>query len=194
MARPRCKLSERVVNSLYTKPHEGGSKERSSMSFDYSGAEAWKVQDSMLPVGDHVVTISDPMTGQSSGGYPQIELRVENELGSLRDWLVITPAAIGKVVQVFDAAGIERPQDGEFDPQTGALEQSYVDRLHNRKVGVIVREEPDNRDPSKMRRRIMGYTDVHQITSDIPADTTGLPDVSAPSASRPADEDERVPF
>jgi len=161
-------------------------------SFDYGGAEAWKVQDQLLPIGDHVVTIINPMSGDSSGGFPQVELRVENELGSLRDWLVITPNTIGKVVMVFDAAGVDRPQDGEFDPETGKLTDACVDRLHNRKVGVIVREEPDNRDPTKMRRRIMGYTDVAQITSDIPADTAGLP--TAPSSSRPADEDERVPF
>jgi len=164
------------------------------MSFDYQSTEAWKVQDSMLPVGDHVVTIVDPRSGDSSGGFPQVELRVENELGSLRDWLVITPNTIGKVVMVFDAAGVARPQDGEYDPETGKLTDACVDRLHNRKVGVIVREEPDNRDPTKMRRRIMGYTDASQITSDIPADTGGLPTASAASSSRPADEDERVPF
>jgi len=164
------------------------------MSFDYSGTEAWKVQDSLLPIGDHVVTIVNPMAGQSSGGYPQVELRVESEIGSLRDWIVITPSTIGKIVQVFDAAGVDRPQDGEYDTETGALTDACVDRLHNRKVGVVVRDEPDNRDPTKMRRRVQGYVDAHQITSDIPANTAGLPQPSAPSASRPADEDDKVPF
>jgi hypothetical protein len=148
----------------------------------------------MLPVGSHVVTITDPVMGQASTGNPQIELRVEGDLGSMRDWLVITPNTIGKVVSVFDAAGIERPQDGEFDPDTGVLTDACVDRLHNRKVGVVVREEPDNREPGKMRRRIAGYVDAHQLMSDIPADTSGLPPVSAPSTSRPSDEDKRVPF
>jgi hypothetical protein len=165
------------------------------MSFDYGSAEAWKVStDTMLPVGNHVVTIMDPIMGEAGTGNPQIELRVENEQGKMRDWLVITPNTIGKVVSVFDAAGVERPQPGEFNPDSGVLTDRCVDRLHNRKVGVVVREEVDNRDTSKMRRRIMGYLDAHQMNADMPADTSGLPTESAPSVSRPAGEDQRIPF
>lgn len=161
-------------------------------TFDFQAAEAWKVSDAMLPPGDHLVTIVNPIVSESSGGYPQIELRVENAQGSLRDWIVILPSTIGKVVSVFDAAGVARPQEGEFDPETGRLTDATVDRLHNRRVGVVVRQEPDNRDPTKLRTRIQGYVDVSQIGSDIPADTSGLP--VAPSSSRPPNEDDRVPF
>jgi hypothetical protein len=165
------------------------------MSFDFQNADAWSVStDTMLPVGNHLVTIQNPVMSETSTGKPQLELKVENELGAIRDWLVITPNSIGKIVMLYDAAGVERPQEGEFNPENGWLTDAAVDRLHGRKVGVVIREEVDNRDPSKMRRRVMGYTDAHQMASDIPADTTGLPAVPAASASRPADEDDKVPF
>jgi hypothetical protein len=161
------------------------------MSFDFGSAEAWEYQDrpALLPVGSHVCTIISAVASHTSGKMgrepkPQIELTVQGELGERRDWIVITPNTVGKVVQVYDACGAERPREGEYNPVTGELVQECVDRLQGRRVGVIVRLEDSLRNPGTQEPRIGGYVEPQQITDDMPADTTGLGQT----------DDEKVPF
>jgi hypothetical protein len=142
--------------------------------FDYGSTEAWETStDVMLTVGNHVVTIVDPVPGESSAHNPEIQLKVENDKGSMRDWIQITDKTVGKVVQLFDAAKEPPPGEGEFNPDTGALTQACLDRLNGKKVGVVIREEA-NQDPSKPpRSRIKGYVEASRVNekqSDVPSD------------------------
>ncbi|CAB4197815.1 hypothetical protein UFOVP1313_33 [uncultured Caudovirales phage] len=134
--------------------------------------EAWDVSsaggsaDSFLGAGDHVVTVQEvDGTTTSSGGYPQIELRLGNESGSIRDWLVITPSTYGKIAQVIQALGVELPDaETEISQDDHRVAQGYLDGWIGKSVGVIARDEPAYNDPSKMRTRIKGYVSVDKIT------------------------------
>jgi hypothetical protein len=164
------------------------------MSFDYSTAEAWEASSGILGPGDYVGKIDKfPQDGTTSNGNPQIELTLVVDMqGSIRDWIVITPNTQGKVVQLFESAGIARPQAGEFDPQTGRLTQECLDRLGGATVGFIVRNEPDYKDATKMRSRVQGYVKPERITQDAPTDTRGLP--AAPQVGDPAPGEPSIPF
>jgi hypothetical protein len=163
------------------------------MSFDFANAESWQAStDQYLPVGAHVCTIIEQAMSETKTGKPQIELTVEsiNSQGTRRDWIVITDKTVGKVVQLFDACGAERPKDGEFNPSTGALTDECVQRLHGRKIGVVVRLEDSLKDPMKQEPRIAGYVEPQRISSDVPADTRDMAGQAASSNSREDD----VPF
>jgi hypothetical protein len=71
----------------------------------FASASAWDVRTGqMLPAGRHVCEVYEiEGGGNSSGGYPQIELKVGNADGEMRDWIVVLPSTIGKVVQLTDA-------------------------------------------------------------------------------------------
>ena len=163
-----------------------------SLTNPFAQADAWDVStDTMLPVGNHVVTIieADDQTAKSSGN-PQLHLKMQNENGSIQDWVAYHGDFLGKIVSVFDAAGIERPGDGEFDPDDNyRLTASCIRRVRDKKVGIVIREEEDNREPGKMRKRVQGYVTPDKITGDIPADTSGL---ATATASSVADDD--IPF
>lgn len=160
----------------------------------FESAERWDVStDTLLPVGNHVVTIIQAENGTTrTSGNPQIELKLENAQGSMRDWMVYNEKLLGKVSSLYEAAGVQLPQTGEFNPEDHCrLTQKCVDRLTSKKVGIVIREEPQRDDPTKMRRVIKGYVTPDRITSDMPADTRGLPQAGQ-AASPVADDD--LPF
>jgi hypothetical protein len=153
------------------------------MSNPFKDAEAWDVNDStILGEGDYVLNVdSIDGTGNSSGGYPQIEIQMSNSAGSLRDWIVVTQSSIGRVVAFTDAVGLPRPTDEQIQ-DTGdgfRLAKAYLDQALSKKVGVVARDEPDYKDPSKRRTRIAGYRKPGGITpgapnnSDFPAAASG---------------------
>lgn len=147
------------------------------MSNPFENAEeAWDVSTgTMLPAGNHVCEVlSADATGESSNGYPQVELEVGNADGSIRDWLVITPKTVGKIVQVIQALGLEPPSDGQVDPSDHRLAQAYVATWVGRRVGVVIRSEPGYKDPTRTRERVQGYVKPEEIkTSDITPPKTG---------------------
>jgi hypothetical protein len=159
----------------------------------FATEKAWAVGEGILPAGDHVVEVLEASgTGTSSGGYPQIEVKVGNADGEIRDWIVVIPSTIGKVVQLTDAVGLPRPEDAqvEADGPGFRLDPKYLDQLIGKKVGVLVRQEPDRNDPTKMRDRVKGYVPASDIgPSDVPADTAGLG-----NGGSPATDDEDIPF
>lgn len=161
------------------------------MGFDYGEAEAWQVS-TVLPIGNHVITIDDALSDFNRNNNPEIQLWISNNAGNMRDWVAITEKSIGKVAALFDAAGVQRPQPGEFDPQTGKLTQQCVDRLKGKKAGVVVREEPDFKDPSIMRNRPAGYVPVSQI-GGMPGggSASSAPSTSPAAARKTADA---IPF
>jgi hypothetical protein len=156
------------------------------MSFSFDPKQAWAVNtSSLLPRGNYVCEILEINAKKlSSGGYPMIELKVGNDQGEIRDWLVISSAAtFGKFTQLVLSCGV--PEDGypkpgeDFDTTDGRVEQRYAAKLQGCKVGVVVREEEDSRNPGRMRSAVAGYCLPTEITSDMPADTRGLPNGGA---------------
>ena len=169
------------------------------MSFSFDPNETWDVSTSqLLPKGNHVCEIRAVEAGPntSTGGHPMVMVRVGNDAGEIRDWLVISsPATFGKFTALVLAAGVpeaEWPKPGEdFNAESGRVGQAYADKLVGRKVGVVVREDYDNSDPPKLRPEVAGYVLPAKITDDMPADSTGLPNV--PSSQSQPNRD-RVPF
>jgi len=164
------------------------------MSNPFRTTDAWEVQtERLLGEGNHVVNITVAEDGTSSGRHPQIELQLANGDGEIRDWLVITPASVGKVVALAQAAGIDLPTDDDIaDSDTLRLKQEYIDRLHGKVVGAVVRNEPSFKDPSRMIPRVQGYVAPEKIKpSDVTPAGAADPFKSQPSA--PAAED-KIPF
>jgi hypothetical protein len=158
-------------------------------TYDFSNEERWDPTSALLiDVGNWVATIKEADTGKSSGGYPQIELRVVKGDSSLRAWVVITPASLGKVVQLTDAAGLPNP--GSVDVESDEF-KAYVKQLEGKQVGIIVRDVPRNDDPSRLKRSIEAFctpAEVPQADADVPADTSGL------VGSGTAKQDDDIPF
>jgi hypothetical protein len=109
---------------------------------------------------------------------------------------------VGKVLQLTNAVGLPIPQPGQdFDDEgTGyRFRPTYVGLLVGKKVGVLVREEPDFKDSSKTRDRVKGYCDISEVVeSDVtpsggfdPHATTTVGGSEFQSAL-PADDD--IPF
>jgi hypothetical protein len=120
--------------------------------------EAWS-GSGPPPPGTHVARIDSAAEGESSGGYPQIELDLRVTAGdangaTIRDWLVAIPSTYGKVKQLLEAAGVEIPQ-GAF-----ALDVSV---LEGRPVQIVVRE---NEYLGEKRMRVMAYEPVNGAVSN----------------------------
>jgi hypothetical protein len=169
----------------------------------FATEEAWEVSGGFLPAGDHICTVrSVDGSGTSSGGHPQIEVEVGNDLGTIRDWIVVIPSTVGKVTQLTDAVGLDRPTDEQVKPDGSGfrLDPKYLARMINRRVGVLVRPEPDQRNPGQTRDRVRGYVDASKIsTSDVPIPAGSGFDPKAPTQvgqsvfpSAVADDD--IPF
>lgn len=155
------------------------------MRFDFENAQSWDVStDTLLPVGNHVCTIESAESGDSKGGYPQIELEVSGEKGTRKDWLVYKEEnGVRKVATLFRAAQVAISNDDQ-DESTGKLKDEAVARLVGKKVGVIVREEESYKEPGKMVPRIKGYVD--------PAVIAATPEPAGVTAGTVRDED--IPF
>jgi hypothetical protein len=159
----------------------------------FATEKAWNVSEGggILPAGEHVVEIyeADGAGPKSSGGYPQIVVQAGNADGTTRDWIVVIPSTIGKVVQLTDAAGLERPSDAqvEADGPGYRLDPAYLEKLVGKQVGVVIRDEPDRQDPTRTRQRVAGWVPASAVKqSDIPSD--GFEPVS------PAVADDDIPF
>lgn len=134
---------------------------------DMDQVEAWS-SGVMLPVGWHLVTVDEAEEGTSSGQHPQLELAFTGNEGSIRDWLVDTEAARGKIKSMLEAAGIEiGGGDWELDPSS----------LVGRKLEIYVGEEPDRDDPAKMRRRVKAYRPPQGGNGSSGGAVSGQPDL-----------------
>src|SRR4051794_9255453 len=82
---------------------------------------AWEVNTgTFLTAGDWATEIYEAEQDESSNGNPQIALNVGCADGAIKDWIVITPATYGKVVQLIQAVGIEPPSDDEVEIHEGS--------------------------------------------------------------------------
>jgi hypothetical protein len=169
------------------------------MGNPFVSEQAWEVNEgSILGHGDYVCTIEIDEKGDanSSGGHPQVVLQLQDDGGAgfITDWIVVIPSTIGKWVQLTDAAGIDRPADDEVKPEgTGyRFAASYLKKLDGKKVGVIVRSEPNRQDPTKPPKdRVKGYVPADQIVPTGQSDVTTTADNNAFSG---AAADDKIPF
>lgn len=150
---------------------------------DLTEVEAWSGAG-ILPPGTHVCRIEDAEEGESSGGHPQIQLDLraitgEHEGGTIRDWIVVIPATLGKVRAVLEAADVEIPE-GAFELDASV----FVGRL----VRIVVREEPSPDGTRRARVKAYERPDGAELRSDVPADMSGLP------GNGQAKGDDRIPF
>lgn len=139
---------------------------------DLDKTEAWGT-GTILPPGRHIASIIEADdTKRSSGGHPQIELKLGNDQGTIMDWIVVIDSTMGKVRQMLEAFG--------FDVE-GMQETPDVSRLVGRKALVHVAEQPSRKDPSKTISVVAGYEPTSsQSATTLPADTTGLNGDSKP--------------
>lgn len=159
-------------------------------SFDFSNEEAWAAGTYLQP-GNHLCTIvAADGEGHSKNNNPQIELRVENAQGdSSRDWIAVTPATLGKVVQLAEAAGVPNPGAVDIPSEEWT---DWVNGLVDKKVGVIVRNEEKWDDPSKTIAKVQGYVHPDELRgteADVAGDTSGL---RQPAGASAVDDD--IPF
>lgn len=159
----------------------------------FASAEAWETSTGeYLGVGNHRVTIEEAEDASSAQGKPQIALLFRNSGGIKKDWCNYNSGFLARVVALFDAAGVERPQVGEFDPQDNCrLSEACRKRLVGKEVGIVVRLEEDYKDATKQVPRVKGYVPASKI--DGSGDTRGLPEPAA-QASAASSRDDSIPF
>lgn len=142
------------------------------MSFNpFESTEAWETSlDNLLPVGNHAVKIVEAEGGTTSNQNPQITLKFENDSGSIRAWEAYHSDFLSKIVALYQAAEVQLPQPGEFDPGDNCrLSDDCIDRLRNRWVGIVVREEDDRLNPGQKRSRVKGYVPVAKLGGTVKA-------------------------
>jgi hypothetical protein len=140
----------------------------------FAQAETWSVGGDFLPRGDHAVEVTSAELGRSTNNYPQVLIQVGNEQGSIKDWIVVIPSTLGKVVQLTEALGIGRPQPGQFKQVNGEIlfEDAYVQSWVGKKVGVRVGAR--NNDQSK--DEVKGYFPVDRVKATPASDATSEAD------------------
>lgn len=139
----------------------------------FAEAEAWTVS-TLLPVGNHVVEIREANDASTNGGDPQVHTRLVNADGDIQDWVYYRGDMLGKVVALFDAAGIPRPGPGEFDPNDKCrLTDACRNRLLGKRVGIVVREEDKyGGAPGEKVRRVQGYLKADGVAGAAPPPAT----------------------
>jgi hypothetical protein len=150
------------------------------MTNPFAEAEAWSVGGSILkarkePYLCKVLEVDG--TATSSGGYPEIDVKVGNEEGEITDWIVVLPQTIGRVAQLTDALGVPRPTDDQVaaDGDGFRLHPQYLAALVGKEIGVFVHEERDRNDPTRMKDRVKGYCKADDARGAQPAADWGQP-------------------
>jgi hypothetical protein len=166
-----------------------------SDSFDFAAATAKEADayhpptHDVLPAGNYIVKLAEIENTTSSGGYPMLRIKVENDQGVQWDNLVISPHefSVAKLLGLIDAAGLERPDatKGEIDATSGKLDDGFVYRLEGKTVGVIVRDEEDNREEyaGQVRPRVKGYVSQSVLSDANTGPLGGTTTTSTPSPS-----------
>lgn len=167
-------------------------------SFDFNPEEKWNVStESLLPAGNYVCEILEIESGptvKSSGKYPEVRVKLGNDQGVSRDWITISsPQTFGKFTALVLAVGFDEadwPQpDEDFSTEDGTVKQSYSNKLLGKKVGVVIRDETNNR-TGDIRPRVKGYVPASDIKpSDVTPNGAGA---EFTHARAPKDED--IPF
>jgi hypothetical protein len=143
-----------------------------SVSNPFESSESWDVStERYIGVGNHVAKIIEVGDETSSNNRPKLVLKFENRDGTIRAWEPYHAAFLEKIVALYDAAGIDRPREGEFDPNDECrLNAAARQRLMNQWVGIVVRDEPSFKDPSKSYATVQGYVTPATLGADVPID------------------------
>jgi len=161
------------------------------MSFDFGAAVGTDVaayapsMHEVLPKGNYVCTVAFIENATSSGGFPMLKITVENEQGRQWDNLVISPNefSVQKLLGLIDAADVPRPdpEQGEIDAKDGRLTDAYVQRLEGKQVGVVVRDEEDNRPEhaGEVRPRVKGYVAASLVAAATRTEDNGKTESSS---------------
>lgn len=193
------------------------------MSNPFDDAKAW-VPTQMLPKGTHRVFVKSALAARTrdygKGSKAMVTLELGNNDGNIRDWITLqvpnpsvkgSSIGIQQIVAVFDAAGVYRPRENEFDPNDMAISQSALNRLAAKEVGIYVdHEEREVRDDEtgKVEKKtfsvVNGYIPARDIVAgptygqgSIPAMSTATmapPPIVQSMAAAPAADDDDIPF
>jgi hypothetical protein len=158
--------------------------------FDFENLEPWDPttsSPSLLPVGDHVVTIDNVESSKTRNGNNQLVVDASNANGSRKDWIVYAEEnGARKVVALAKAAGVRLP--GEDDQKAdGQLTDAYAGLFAGKTAGMVVRLEDSYKNPGTQEPRVKGWVPASQISADVPIDSA---DLMQPTGS--ADDD--IPF
>ena len=154
------------------------------MGISLGGVAAWSADDQLEP-GTYRFTPSAIEREQSSAGNPQVKVTWSVAAGpyrgsDMKDWITFTEKAMGRVVQVLEAAAIEIPAQ-EFDSYE-QMADWLAGALKGRTVDGVVRLKPSRKDPSKEWPEIVGYKRPLE-GSDVPTD--GLSNAPGKSDGKP---------
>jgi hypothetical protein len=141
-------------------------------------AEEWSGV-SILPPGEHTVTITEVEEGTSGGGHPALKLQFVAPSGDeIRDTCTVIESTYGKVKQLYAACGLPAPSQGVSGSD-----------VKGKKINVRVALEPRNDDPSKMVSRVKAYKPPMSVdgTPAVASQTT-----NGVSGGQPAFDD--IPF
>jgi hypothetical protein len=166
------------------------------VSNPFESAEAFETYtDTYLGIGNHRVKIEVAEDASSKKEHkPQIALQFRNANGTKRDWCNYNEKFLGKVVALYDSAGVERPKEGEFDVGDHCrLSKACIERLVGREVGIVIRPEADQ--DGVERERVKGYVKPDQVDDAPAATSNGNGGSSGASASTASDAElDDIPF
>jgi hypothetical protein len=181
------------------------------MANPFEEAEAW-VPSQVLPRGMHRVKITSVLSTMTArGDKAMVVLELGNEVGTIKDWITLqvprgdvkgSSIGIQQIVAVYDAAGVYRPTELEFHPNTMRISQSALNRLAAREVGIlVVEEERDDRDKpgqKKVFHSVSGYLSPKDMVAGRTFGTgNGGPQAQSQvpeMASAVAADDDDIPF
>jgi len=147
-----------------------------------------KLESGAIGVGDHDVGIVEVVPGTNSKGNPNLRTVFETPDGAqIADWITILPQTQWRLRQLWEAAGLEFPNDGgEID----------TDDLIGRQVHIVVEEDTYQ---GTTRDKV---TDISApVEPDIPIDGSDLPEPGAAAAAKDTfaaaaglEDDEELPY
>lgn len=151
------------------------------MTFELNldGVDAWG-SSIILRSGTHPVKVVDEEI-DTSGDHPVVKLQMEaiggdEAGGEIRDWIHITEKTKGRIVQLYNAFGVEIPK-GAF---------KWIS-LKGKRAKILVREEPKRNEPDKTVSQVKTYM---PLGADDVADAVA--DAFAGSTASKTDDD--IPF
>jgi hypothetical protein len=160
------------------------------------GEKAWSV-DEQIPPGTYLFRPAPNGLEKDESGNkaPQIKVNWRVAAGEYTgaerlDWVTFTENAMGRVVQLLEACGLEVPQEDFASYEAlrdWVLEQLSKDGIQT--MGVV-RLKESRKDPSKSFPEIVGYKAPSE--SDIPNDTSGF--AKGPNVGGQARDNDKVPF
>lgn len=153
------------------------------MNFDFNNLQAFDaLSDSLLGVGDHLVTIDSAEAGTNDKGNLELKVEAHNSLGKRSDWIYYgSEFGQRKVVALCQATGVRLPAENDWN-HAGELTEAYCELFVGKQGVMVVRDEVYN---GKTSPKAKGWVHPSQINTDTPADMP-IP------ASVEADDD--IPF